>query len=269
MPDSKSPKDCLMFSDIDWSDTPAAVFRSKSERLKPVTHIDALPLECLIGIDSQKQQLLANTRSFLQSKPALHALLWGARGTGKSSLIKALLADLAPSGLRLVQIAKEDLDWLPEISDAIRASSFRFILYCDDLSFETDDTGYQGLKTILEGGIESPPDNLLLYATSNRRHLLPEYHHENQAEVGPEGEIHYGDSVEEKISLSDRFGLWIGFYQGSLPDYLAIVDSYFPDFTGSREKLHRAARLFAQARASHSGRTAKQFWQHHTQHPTY
>lgn len=246
---------------IDWKNTLGAVFRHKSQQLVAVSNLDHVSLDTLVGIDEQKEQLLENTQRFLEKQPCNHVLLWGSRGMGKSSLIKAVFHSLQPSNLRIVQIPKEDLDWLPEILDSLRAEPYRFILFCDDLSFEGEDSSYKGLKSILEGGIEAAPENIVVYATSNRRHLLPEYQKDNQAEITFEGEIHYGDVIEEKISLSDRFGLWISFYQGNQNAYLEIVDSYFPDFEGDKKQLYEAAKLFAHARGSRSGRTAKQFWQ--------
>lgn len=247
---------------IEWQEIYGAVFRTKQEDLHPVRVLDGIPLECLVGIEEQKRQILENTERFVQGLPSNHALLWGARGTGKSSLIKAVFAHFKEQDLRIIQIYKSDLAWLPEIIDGIREEPYRFILFCDDLAFESDDDAYKGLKSVLEGGIEAPAENVLIYATSNRRHLLPEYRHENQAEVLDNGEIHFGDSVEEKISLSDRFGLWVSFYQGTMQDYLRIVDVYFEDFRGDREKLHKEAEAFSKIRASRSGRTAYQFWRH-------
>ncbi len=246
---------------LDWSQTYAAIWRAKKGALRAVSAIDPIRLDDLVGIEHQKNALLENTRRFVEGKPANNALLWGARGTGKSSLIKALLNTLAPEGLRLIEMDREDLDDLIDIADDIRALPYRFILFCDDLSFEEGEQGYRGLKRILEGSIEAPPQNLRIYATSNRRHLVPEFTSDNVGtRVGSDGEIHYGDSVEEKISLSDRFGLWLSFYQGSQEEYLFIVNSYFPNYQGDPELLRREALRFAQHRASRSGRTAKQFY---------
>jgi len=246
--------------DIDWSTTFAAVWRQNREYLRPVKSVDPVSLNDLIGIDSQKARLLENTRRFLEEKPANIALLWGARGTGKSSLIKAVFNHFRQDGLRLIEVDKDDLVNLPEIVDQIREVPFRFILFCDDLSFESGERTYKHLKSVLEGSIELPPENVLLYATSNRRHLMPETMKDNLEARSVDGEIHYGDAVEEKISLADRFGLWIPFYPTNMDQYLAIVDSYFPDYPGNRRDLHEAARLFAIGRASRSGRTARQFF---------
>ena len=213
-----------------------------------------------MGIDSQKKQLIENTERFLAGLPANNALLWGARGTGKSSLIKALLNEYGGSGLRVVEVDKDDLIYLPEIVDEIRDINLQFILYCDDLSFDTADSRYKSLKSVLEGSIEMPPENVLLYATSNRRHLMPERMSDNLDTRVVDGEVHYSDAVEEQISLSDRFGLWLPFYVQPLLTYLEIVDRYFADYDGDRQELHRLALDFAQQRASKSGRTAKQFY---------
>ena len=245
---------------IDWDNTLAAIWRQRKEYLRPVRSIDPIALRDLIGIDSQKDQLVDNTRRFLAGRPANNALLWGSRGTGKSSLVKAVLNAFAGQGLRLVEVDKEDLIFLPEIVDEIRELPQRFILFCDDLSFDLAEGTYKHLKSVLEGSIEVPPPNVLLYATSNRRHLLPESMKDNLDTRIVDDEIHYSDAVEEKISLSDRFGLWIPFYPANLEKYLAIVDSLFPDYPGDRQSLHEAARLFALARGTKSGRTARQFY---------
>jgi uncharacterized protein len=244
---------------LDWDSTFAAIWRGRRNYLRAVRHIDPVSLRQLVGIDAQKERMVANTLRFLEGKPANNAMLWGARGTGKSSLIKALLNEYRDRGLRLVQVDKDDLVDLPEIVDFIRDSRHRFIVYCDDISFEAAESGYKALKSAIEGSIEQPPGNVLICATSNRRHLLPEYMHENREARLVDGEIHLGDALEEKISLSERFGLWIGFYQMDMEQYLAVVDSYFPRHP-DRAKLHAAAVEFARLRGSHSGRTAKQFF---------
>lgn len=245
---------------IDWNTTYAAIWRQRQEYLRPVMQLDSIRLDDLIGIDSQKRQLIENTEKFLAKSPANNALLWGARGTGKSSLIKALLNAYKDRGLRMIEVDKQDLIYLPEIVDDIRDHPRRFIIFCDDLSFETGDSRYKSLKSVLEGSLELPPENVLLYATSNRRHLLPEYLRDNLDTRLVDGEVHYSDAVEEQISLSDRFGLWLPFYPKPVQGYLDIVDSYFPGYAGDRDALHRAALEFAQTRAAKSGRTAKQFY---------
>jgi hypothetical protein len=246
---------------MEWKENFAAIWRAKKELLKPVRHIEDLGFEDLVGINSQKEQIIKNTKRFLEGLPSNNVLLWGARGTGKSSLIKALLNTYKDEGLRVIEIDREDLDDLIEISDMVRELPYRFIIFCDDLSFEEGEKGYKGLKRILEGSIEAPPENIKIYATSNRRHLITEYQSDNQGtSVGKNGEIHYSDSVEEKISLSDRFGMWLSFYHGTQKEYLEVVDSYFKDYKGDRESLHKEALMFSQSRASKSARTAKQFY---------
>ena len=215
----------------------------------------------LVGFEDQKEALLHNTGRFVQGLPANNVLLWGARGTGKSSMIKGVFNHFREQGLRLIEVDRDDLEDLPEIADRIDTLSYRFILFCDDLSFDIAERGYRGLKRILEGSIELPPENLLVYATSNRRHLLPEYQSDNQGAVVKETELHYGDTVEEKLSLSDRFGLWLSFYQGEWEHYLRIIDRLFPDHP-DKEGLYREAKAFAMGRASRSGRTARQFFRH-------
>jgi len=214
----------------------------------------------LLGVDEQKQALLDNTEAFLAGKSANNALLWGSRGTGKSSLIKALLNQYGDQGLRLIEIDKDDLVDLPEIVDDIQEAPYRFIVFCDDLSFEEGENSYKHLKSVLEGSIELPPENVLVYATSNRRHLMPEYKSENEGVKLVDGELHYTDAIEEKLSLADRFGLWLSFYPSDLKQYFALVDALFP-VCQDREELHRLARQFAMVRGSRSGRTARQFYQ--------
>jgi uncharacterized protein len=245
---------------IDWNIIKAAVWRPRKEYLRPVQQIDPIRLSDLLGIDRQKEYLQRNTERFLDDQPANNVLLWGARGTGKSSLIKAILNYYHNRGLRLIQVDKHDLVELPEIVDEIRDLPQRFIVFCDDLSFEAGEPGYKALKSVLEGSVELPPDNVLIYATSNRRHLIPEYQEENQAAKRIETEIHYPESVEEKISLSDRFGLWLSFYPINQDEYLSIVDHYFADYRGDRAALHTAAKQFALLRGGRSGRVARQFY---------
>ncbi len=245
---------------IDWNVTFAAIWRQRKAYLRPVKQVDPIRLDDLLGIDIQKRQLVENTERFLDGKPANNALLWGARGTGKSSLIKALLNQYKQRGLRIVEVDKQDLIYLPEIVDDIRELPLRFIIFCDDLSFEAGETQYKALKSVLEGSIELPPENVLLYATSNRRHLLPEKMSDNLDTRLVDGEVHYSDAIEEKISLSDRFGLWLSFYPQKTEAFLEIIDNYFIDFDGDRDELHRAALDFASMRAAKSGRTARQFY---------
>lgn len=250
---------------IDWKHTYAAIWRPNASKLHPVKSIDPISLNDLVGIKRQKDELLANTDALIANKPSNHALLWGSRGTGKSSLIKAVFNARKDQGLRLVEFSKEDLIALPELIDDLRDLPYAFIVYCDDLSFEDGDNSYKGLKPILEGSIELPPANIRTYATSNRRHMVQESMQDNETVQVAQGELHYGDSIEEKISLSDRFGLWLSFYQGSYEEYLKMVDHYFENITCDVEALHVEAKRFASYRASRSGRTAKQFFNHYMQ----
>ena len=246
---------------IDWNQRHAAIWRARKEYLRPVQHIDPIRLDDLLGIEDQKQALLANTERFMQRQPANNALLWGARGTGKSSLIKAVFNQFREQGLRLVEVEKSDLFYLPEIVDEIRDTEHRFIIFCDDLSFEANETHYKALKSVLEGSIELPPENVLIYASSNRRHLVPESMQDNRNSGLVEGELHYADAIEEKISLSDRFGLWLSFYPPNQDQYLLMVDHYFANYRGDRPSLHREALRFSQSKGgARSGRTAKQFF---------
>jgi len=227
-----------------------------------VHHPHQIRLHDLGGIDTQKKLIERNTRQFLNRQPANNVLLWGARGTGKSSLIKALLNEYASEGLRLIEVEKQDLIDLPMITDTLYQLPQRFIIFCDDLSFEQDDARYKALKSMLDGSISAPAENILIYATSNRRHLLPEYMSDNLATQYVEGEIHYGDAVEEKISLSERFGLWLSFYPFKQEDYLAIV-CYWLQQLGveacDSEAMRAAALQWALMRGSRSGRSAWQF----------
>ncbi len=245
---------------IDWNITLAAIWRQRKEYLRPVQQVDPIRLDDLLGIEPQKAQVINNTERFLAKKPANNVLLWGARGTGKSSLIKALLNAYKDKNLRLIEVDKQDLVYLPEIVDDIRILPQHFVIYCDDLSFEANDSQYKSLKSVLQGSIELPPDNVLIYATSNRRHLMPERMSDNLDTRLVDGEVHYSDAVEEKISLADRFGLRLGFYPQSSQAYLEIIDQLFPDYPGDRTNLHKAALDFAHTMASKSGRTAKQFF---------
>lgn len=248
---------------VNWEKVYAAVWRQQKHCLRAIADTDPVSLDSLIGIERQKSELIRNTERFVEGKPANNALLWGARGTGKSSLVKAVFNRFRQSGLRLIEVYKNDLSNLPEIVDDIRGLDYRFIVYCDDFSFGENENTYVALKTILEGSIEPPPQNIVLYVTSNRRHLLPEYMKDNRDSTIIDGEIHYSDAIEERISLSDRFGLWLSFYAPNQDGYLDIIDSYFPDDNIDRESLHKAALKFAQTRASKSGRTARQFYNYY------
>ena len=229
--------------------------------LQAIPHPHALCLDDLQGIDRQKNLLAQNTRQFIRGLPANNALLWGSRGTGKSSLIKALLNAYAGDGLRLIEVERQELTDLPQIVTLLRDRSERFILFCDDLSFEAGDPGYKALKVALDGSLDTAPDNALIYATSNRRHLVPEYMSENLEAKVVDTEVHFGDSIEEKISLSERFGLWLSFYPFNQEEYLSIVDHWLRQLGINRfdEHARNEALRWAQARGSRSGRAAWQF----------
>ena len=210
---------------IDWIETSASNWRRHSFAgyLEPIEYIEDTHLDDLVGIDRQKQVLEKNTRQFLRGYPANNVLLWGSRGTGKSSVGRALLNKYAGNGLRIIQVDKNDLDYLPDIFSQISNQPYRYIILCDDLSFEPGDPGYKILKSVLDGSVYASPKNVLIYVTSNRRHLLPEFHTDNLGAKMVHNEIHHGEAVEEKISLSDRFGLWVSFYVFKQDLYLEIV----------------------------------------------
>ena len=245
---------------IDWKKQKAAVFRAGKGAIVAVSDIDFVDMGSLLGIEAQKRQILENTQNFLDGKGANHALLWGERGCGKSSLVKAVFTKFCEHGLRIIELGAEDLRFLADIIDEVRESEFKFIIFCDDLSFEDGNKEYKFLKPLMEGSIQKAPSNVLFYATSNRRHLMSESKSDNENTLISQGEIHHGDAVQEKISLADRFGLWISFYQGSFDEYLRIVDFYFKDHRCDKNKLHKLAKNYATLRASRSGRTAKQFY---------
>lgn len=246
---------------IDWKVIPGAIWRPHQQKLRPVVDLDPVSLSDLLGIDAQRDALLANTVRFAHGQPSNNALLWGARGTGKSSLVKAVVNAGIRHGIRVVQIDRDDLDRLPDIvEDHLRGQPFRFVVFCDDLSFAPGERGYRALKTVLEGAIETPADNVRVYATSNRRHLVPEFAADANGTQVVDTELHYSDEIEEKISLADRFGLWLSFYPISQDDYLAIVDHFFAGRDLPRATLHAEALRFAQTKGGRSGRTARQFF---------
>lgn len=247
-------------TEIDWKTVPAAVWRSNQGHLRPIALVDPIRLVELIGIDRQKQAVIDNTQRFVDGRPCNNVLLWGARGTGKSSLIKAVFNHFCEQKLRLIEVFKSDLYYLHDIVDQIRDLPYKFLIYCDDFVFAENDHSYSALTTVLEGSIEAAPDNVLLYATSNRRHLVPQSMQDNLESEVVEGVLHLADAVEEKIALSDRFGLRLSFHPINQAQYLDIVDSYFADYGGDRSELHRMAIRFSAERASRSGRTAKQFY---------
>ncbi|MBP5991436.1 MAG: ATP-binding protein [Piscinibacter sp.] len=249
----------------DWSASIAFRYRKRgaSGLLEPVRHVAGIRLGTLVEVEPQKERLLRNTRQFVEGHAANNVLLTGARGTGKSSLIKACLNEFASQGLRLIEVDKADLVDLPDIVELVAMRPERFIVFCDDLSFDEGEPGYKALKSILDGSVAQASDNVLIYATSNRRHLLPEYMKENLSYQHTEdGEVHPGEVVEEKISLSERFGLWISFYPFSQDEYLAIVAQWLRGY-GVPEDAIAAARqeslVWALERGSRSGRVAFQF----------
>ncbi len=249
----------------DWSAAIAFRYRKRGRSgvIEPVRHVAPIRLESLVEVEPQKERLLRNTRQFVAGFGANNVLLTGARGTGKSSLIKACLNEFSPQGLRLIEVDKADLVDLPDIVDLVAERPERFIVFCDDLSFDEGEPGYKALKSILDGSVSQASENVLIYATSNRRHLLPEYMKENLSYQHLEnGEVHPGEVIEEKISLSERFGLWVSFYPFSQDEYLAIVAQWLRGF-GVDEAAITAARqeslVWALERGSRSGRVAFQF----------
>ncbi len=250
----------------DWLASNAFRYRKRSSghgSLEPVKHIGHMALNDLKEIDDQKEKIQRNTEQFVSGRPANNVLLTGARGTGKSSLIKACLNEYAPRGLRLIEVDKADLTDLPDIVDVVSDSPEKFIVFCDDLSFEEGEAGYKALKSILDGSVAASTPNVLIYATSNRRHLLPEYMTENLTYTrADDGEIHPGEVVEEKISLSERFGLWVSFYPFSQDEYLTIVAQWLASFGVDKtaiEAARPASLVWALERGSRSGRVAYQF----------
>ena len=250
----------------DWNSAIAFRYRKRSINhgsLEPVRHIDATRLSDLKEIDVQKEKIERNTKQFVEGKSANNVLLTGARGTGKSSLIKACLNQYSSLGLRLIEVDKADLVDLPDIVDVVSERPEKFIVFCDDLSFEDGEPGYKALKSILDGSIAAASPNVLIYATSNRRHLLPEYMKENLTyQHTDDGEVHPGEGVEEKISLSERFGLWISFYPFNQEEYLTIVSQWLTFFGINMQTLPEVrtqSLVWALERGSRSGRVAYQF----------
>jgi uncharacterized protein len=249
----------------DWAASIAFRYRRRGNSgvIEPVRHVATIRLSDIVEVEPQKERLVRNTAQFVAGHGANNVLLTGARGTGKSSLIKACLNEFAPRGLRLIEVDKTDLVDLPDLVDLVAGRPERFIVFCDDLSFDEGEPGYKALKSILDGSVSQASDNVLIYATSNRRHLLPEYMKENLTYTHTEdGEVHPGEVVEEKISLSERFGLWVSFYPFTQDEYLAIVAQWLRGF-GVDEAAIAAARqeslVWALERGSRSGRVAFQF----------
>ena len=250
----------------DWNQSIAWRYRKRSSghgALEPVRHVAAMRLSDLKEIEPQKEKIQRNTLQFVQGQPANNVLLTGARGTGKSSLIKACLNEYAGRGLRLIEVDKADLTDLPDIVDVVAPRPEKFVVFCDDLSFEDGEPGYKALKSILDGSVAAATPNVLIYATSNRRHLLPEYMKENLSYTHTDdGEVHPGEVVEEKISLSERFGLWVSFYPFSQDEYLAITAQWLASFGVSAAAIEAAraeSLVWALERGSRSGRVAYQF----------
>ena len=251
--------------EADFTAADAFVWHAAGRRLAPVPKVNRVEMTLLRGIDRVRDQLSENTARFARGLPANNALLWGARGMGKSSLVKAVHAEInvtkAPGELplKLIEIHREDIETLPDLMGLLRSDRHRFIVFCDDLSFDADDTSYKSLKAVLEGGIEGRPDNVIFYATSNRRHLLPRDMMENERSTA----INPGEAVEEKVSLSDRFGLWLGFHKCSQDEYLDMVFGYVDHLglTGDRDAIRAEALEWATTRGARSGRTAWQYIQ--------
>jgi predicted AAA+ superfamily ATPase len=253
---------------IDWASCHAANWRrhSFSGFLEPVKVTDTTTLDELLGVEAQKEIMINNTRQFLAGLPANNALLWGSRGTGKSSLVKALLNEFAPKGLRVIQVEKEDLIYLSEIFTAVENQPYRFILLCDDLTFEVGELSYKMLKSALDGSVYSAPENVLIYVTSNRRHLLPEYESDHLGGKFVKGELQQSEAMEEKVSLSDRFGLWVPFHVFTQDRYLDAVRLCVERHARERrveipwnKELEHAAIQWTHDKSKRCGRTAFQF----------
>ncbi len=250
----------------DWSASIAFRYRKRSSGhgvIEPIRQVAAMQLEQLKEIGPQKEKIQRNTEQFVNGQPANNVLLTGARGTGKSSLIRACLHHYAPQGLRLIEVDKADMVDLPDLVEAVSDRPEKFIVFCDDLSFDEGDAGYKALKSILDGSLSATTANVLIYVTSNRRHLLPEYMKDNLSYTHTEdGEVHPGEVIEEKISLSERFGLWVSFYPFSQNEYLTIVAQWLSSFgvdTASIEAAKPESLVWALERGSRSGRVAYQF----------
>ncbi|MDY6485421.1 ATP-binding protein [Acinetobacter faecalis] len=248
-------------------DFSAAAYKWQNKQLKPIAQAKKIYLYDLKGIERQKEKVIQNTLQFLKGLPANDVLLTGSRGTGKSSIVRALLTEYESQGLRLIEIERDDLSDLPLIQDIIKDRPEKFIVYCDDLAFNAEDENYRSLKSVLDGSLQSGSGNFIIYATSNRRHLLPEFMHENtpimRADVPQHKELHPQEAIEEKISLSDRFGLWLSFYPMDQNLYLEIVESYLNKANMELNTEARAEALrWCQARGQRSGRAAYQFSKH-------
>lgn len=248
---------------MNWQESIAAIYRTHLGALKAIDSMDAEPLEALIGIERQKSLFLDNIEAFLRGDAYNHVLLSGSRGCGKSSIVKASVEHYFAQGLRIIEFFQQDLEALPKVLDEIRTLPYFYILFLDDYAFEELDVSFSYLKSALEGSIEPPPKNVCVVATSNRRHLTPEYQSDNSANVVKEHELHYAEAVEARLSLADRFGLWISFFQANQAEYLAQVRYYFRAHDVDDATLVVAAKRFALERANRSGRTAKQFYNYY------
>lgn len=253
--------------DIDWGTTEAAVWRRHLNGLSTIRRLDRVDWECLQGIEQQKALFSENIERFLDGQVANNVLLWGARGSGKSSLVKALIGRYSWQGLRIIEVDKDDLVNLHEIVDGICDQPYRFIIFCDDLSFESGESTYKPLKSMLEGSLERSPENVLVCVTSNRRHLMPDMMADNLATHLRDGDIHPGEGIEEQVSLADRFGLQLAFYVISQDTYLSMVDRLFPG-VDDRSGLHRKAIQYATQRGARNGRTAEQFHRQYAEQMT-
>jgi len=253
---------------VDWTVCHAANWRrhSFSGYLEPVDSIEQIALDDLLGIEEQKRVVIENSRQFLAGYPANNTLLWGTRGTGKSSLIRAMLNNFADQGLRIVQVDKTDLIHLPDIVDCIKRLPYRFIIFSDDVSFEVGESSYKMLKSALDGAVYAPPDNVLIYVTSNRRHLLPEFETDNRGAMLINNEMHHGEAIEEKISLSGRFGLWVGFHPFSQEQYVNVTRQWVNKLFARQgsplvwnDEAQAAAIQWGYDKGDNSGRIAYQF----------
>ena len=248
----------------DWTASMAYRWRRRATGgwLQPVLHLHQIRLNDLQGISEQRELIEQNTKQFVEGFPANNVLLTGAKGTGKSSLVKAVLNKFSSKNLRMIEVEKQDLHDLPDIVDMVAQAPYRFIIFCDDLSFDAEEAGYKALKVVLDGSIAATSENVLIYATSNRRHLMPEYMQENLETKYLGEEIHPGESVEEKISLSERFGLWVAFYPFDQDEYLTIAEYWVGKLTGDNgmdDAIRQEALQWALLRGSRSGRVAWQF----------